>query len=542
VTAARRTVAVAVLESLKAAGVKSVFGLPGVHNLAFWESDGFDVPTIVLARHEQTTVYAADGLARATGGLGVALTTTGPGVANAAGAFGEAASVGSPVLLISSEVSTRTARAGTMRGGLHESRDQAAIFAPLAKGVFRPRTAIAAVQAVADAAALAMQWPRGPVYVDIPIDILESLGELVPIESPIRRGVTDDAIERALELVTRSESVVIWAGGGVVQSGAESALVELAERLDAPVVTTWAGRGVMPSGHKLAVDLPPHERLVADLIAAADLLIGIGTEFDGPNTKAWTLQMPASILTINADAVDASKNYPADVALVGDASAVLAQLVKRLEPRNRPSGYNLAALRDAVIARDSSDERTASASTFVSAVEAAARRSEAIVINDMSVGGYWVGGYARFAHSRRMQYPIGWGTLGYALPASLGAGVADAGPVIAICGDGGIMFALGELAALVETGAPVTVLLVDDGGYGMLRFDQVVNGHAERGVDLVRPDFAAVAAAFGIPCAIVKVDELEHALNEAIDAKAPRMVLVNHRLYPPLTVSARWSE
>ena len=147
------TVAEAILQTLARAGVRTTFGLPGVHNLSFWEATGPGVPEIIGTRHEQTTVYAADGLARAGGGLGVSLTTTGPGVANAVGAFGEAAASGSPVLLISSDTSTRIARAGVVRGGLHESADQGAMFAKLAKALYQPRTAEEAVAAVARGAA-----------------------------------------------------------------------------------------------------------------------------------------------------------------------------------------------------------------------------------------------------------------------------------------------------------------------------------------------------------------------------------------------------
>ena len=128
------TVAEAILQTLAGAGVRTTFGLPGVHNLGFWEARGDRVPEIIGTRHEQTTVYAADGLARASGGLGVSLTTTGPGAANAVGAFGEAAASGSPVLLVSSDTSTRIARAGVVRGGLHESTDQGAIFGEPGQG------------------------------------------------------------------------------------------------------------------------------------------------------------------------------------------------------------------------------------------------------------------------------------------------------------------------------------------------------------------------------------------------------------------------
>ena len=223
-----RTTAGAVLDLLAAQGVTTAFGLPGVHNLAFWDALGAGRPAIVGVRHEQTAAYAADGLARATGGLGVALTTTGPGAANALAAFGEAAASGSPVLLIASEVSTVLRRPGTVRGILHESIDQAALFAPLAKAVYRPESPLAAVEAVARAVTTAMTYPRGPVYVGIPVDVL---GTVVPAEdrplptpriSPVQSPATAD-IDAALELIASSRRPLIWVGGGAVASGAADA-------------------------------------------------------------------------------------------------------------------------------------------------------------------------------------------------------------------------------------------------------------------------------------------------------------------------------
>ena len=180
------TVAEAILQTLTGAGVRTAFGLPGVHNLAFWDAARPGMPEIIGTRHEQTTVYAADGLARASGGLGVSLATTGPGVANAVGAFGEAAASGSPVLLIASDTSTRIARAGVVRGGLHESADQGAMFATFAKAVYQPRTAEDAVEAVARGAEAAMQWPRGPVYVGVPTDVLRQPAQPLPVAGPQR--------------------------------------------------------------------------------------------------------------------------------------------------------------------------------------------------------------------------------------------------------------------------------------------------------------------------------------------------------------------
>jgi thiamine pyrophosphate-dependent acetolactate synthase large subunit-like protein len=533
------TVATAILQTLAGAGVQTAFGLPGVHNLGFWEAEGGDVPEIVGTRHEQTTVYAADGMARAGGGLGVSLTTTGPGVANAAGAFGEAAVSGSPVLLVSSDTSTRIARPGVVRGGLHESSNQGAIFAGLAKEVHQPRTAAEAVDAVARGAEAAMQWPRGPVYVGVPTDILGQPGEPLAIAQPQRPEPADADLRAALKLIGAAGSIVLWVGGGAVQSEAADEVNRLAARLGAPVVATWAGRGVVAAGSPWLVDLPPHEPEVTNLIADADLMIAIGTGFDGPNTMNWALPLPDQLIAINADPVDVSKNYPPAVALVADARETVRALADAVAPREGDPS-TVRELCDRVRARIGGDAETEAAWEFVAAIDRAVVRRDPVLVNDMAISGYWVGGYARLARPRRMQYPVGWGTLGYALPAAVGAGALRDRPVLAICGDGGFMFAVGELAVVREHDLAVTVLLVDDGGYGMLRFDQTAAGKANRGVDLMRPDFAMLARSFGIECRATDLSGLGDALDEALGAGVPRMVLLEQELYPPVSVSARW--
>lgn len=533
------TVAEAILRTLAGAGVRTTFGLPGVHNLAFWEAAGDGIPEIIGTRHEQTTVYAADGLARAGGGLGVSLTTTGPGAANAVGAFGEAAASGSPVLLIASDTSTRIARAGVVRGGLHESADQAAMFAALAKQVHRPRTAADAVEAVAHAAAAAMQWPRGPVYVGVPNDLLHQPGEPLGVAAAQRLAPQGQDVRAALDLIARAEDIVLWIGGGVVQSDACEEVTRLAAQLGAPVVCSWAGRGAVPAGSPWLIDVPPHEPEVTELIAAADLLIAVGTAFDGPSTMNWKLPVPERLIAINADPMDASKSYPASVALVADARESVRALAAAVTPRDGDP----AAVRDLcrrVRQRIADDPDTRDASQFVAAIDAVVAQSDPVVINDMAIPGYWAAGYARVGGPRRMQYPVGWGTLGYALPAALGVGARRDRPAVAVCGDGGFMFALGELATLRQHNLPVTVLLVDDGGYGMLRFDQTLAGEPHRGVDLTRPDFTMLARAFGIECRSTDLHGLSATLNEALAADAPRLVLLEHSLYPPVSVSARW--
>jgi len=179
---------------------------------------------------------------------------------------------------------------------------------------------------------------------------------------------------------------------------------------------------------------------------------------------------------------------------------------------------------------------------LVAAVEAA-RTDETVLVCDMAVAGYWVGGYASAPGPRRLAYPVGWGTLGFGLPAAIGPAAAGH-PVIAVCGDGGLAMGVGELATLVQERLPVTVLVVDDGGYGMLRYDQTRLGDPEVGVDLVGPDLSALAAAYGLPATAVPSvgDGLASALAKAVGSDGPHLVHVRARLTPPRTTSPRWRE
>jgi thiamine pyrophosphate-dependent acetolactate synthase large subunit-like protein len=482
------SVARSVLDAVAQHGATTVFGLPGVHNLAFWRGDR----TPLVVRHEQAAVYAADGWARATGALGAAVVTTGPGAANAVAAFGEAASVGSPVLLVASEIPQALRRAGRVRGVLHESRDQAALFRPLAKAVFTPRSAAEVAAVLDDAAAAAMTHPRGPVYLDVPADVLGH-DAVAPARSRHWHEPTTTGLDGAAELLAGAR-VVVWAGGGAVD--AAPSLAVLAEHLGAPVVTSYQGRGCPATTHPRAVGAPPHEPEVAALIGGADVLLAVGGDLDGMNTRNWTMPRPPRLVTVDAAPTD--HEWAPDAAVTGRIGEALRGLVEQL-PRREPWGP--VDLRSRVLDRLRADPATAEAVALVEAVEAA-RTEETVLVCDMAVAGYWVGGYAAAPGPRRLAYPVGWGTLGFGLPAALGAAAAGH-PVIAVCGDGGLVMALGELATLVQERLPVTVLVVDDGGYGMLRYDQVRAGDPEVGVDLVAPDFPALAAAFGLPATAV---------------------------------------
>src|SRR5256714_2158248 len=238
-------------------GVEVVFGLPGVHNLAAWEALRESPIRLVGVRHEQAAVYAADGFARATGQLGVALVTTGPGAANTLAATGEAWAGGSSVLVVATDIPSTLRRPGEYRGVLHECTDQAAMFAPVTKAQF-------AWPDVQEAIAAALETPTRPVYLEIPTDLLSGPATVGPVatNSSKSRGPQVD--------VGWTERPLVWAGGGAKDR--EDEVIEIAEALGAPILTSYGGRGVAGT-HDLAVGLPPHVREAGELWGQADLVI-----------------------------------------------------------------------------------------------------------------------------------------------------------------------------------------------------------------------------------------------------------------------------
>ncbi|HSC02495.1 MAG TPA: thiamine pyrophosphate-binding protein [Solirubrobacteraceae bacterium] len=538
--------AVRLLESLEQLGVEVVFGLPGVHNLPIWKALSESDIRLVGVRHEQTAVYAADGYARATGRLGVAVVTTGPGAANTLGATGEAMAAGSPVLVIATDIATALRREGVYGGTLHETRDQTAMFVPVTKGARMLASADEIAAAALEAGRHALVAPTGPVYLGVPTDLLSShaAAEPPPADESPRPGPArpDPALlDRAADILARSERPLIWTGGGALRAGAGPAVGELARKLAAPVLTTYMGRGLLAPEHPCAVPGPVHSPEVGALWDEADVVVAVGTDFDGTNTQNWKLPAPPTLIAVNIDETEASKHYAADVALIGDARTVLEALAPRVQAR---PGLRDLERRLAQIGAELSgwlhddDPGAAALLEIVHRV----LPPDAVVFTDMCIPGYWLGGYWRVPAPRKLGYPLGWGTLGFGFPASLGAALAGAGPTVCLCGDGGFMYACGELATMMQERIPLTIVLVDDGGYGMLRYDQVLSGEEPFGVDLLTPDFAALAGSFGLPSTRVAGfgTEFEQALRDSVAAHEPRMILVRASLKPPPTTSPRW--
>ncbi|MFC5693243.1 thiamine pyrophosphate-binding protein [Amycolatopsis mediterranei] len=528
------------VDALEALGTEIVFGLPGVHNLPLWEALGETRIKLVGVRHEQTAGYAADGYARATGKLGVALVTTGPGAANTLGAVGEAMASAAPVLVIATDIPSTLRRPGVVRGVLHETSDQQAMFAPVTKGGFTVRAADQIGTTVHRAARLAQLPQSGPVYLGVPTDYLrESVPHRRPPAPHRKPDVDVPDLARAEAMLSDARHPLIWAGGGALRSGAGDAIGALAEKIAAPVITTFAARGLLPLDHPCLAPNPVHTPEVGELWDEADVVLAIGTDFDGLMTQNWRMPKPPQLIAINVDADDAAKNYQPDLTLVGDARSI----VERLLPKQR-SGLDDITLRLAGIGRRVRQrirDEEPQAYDFLSTLDEVLP-TDAVLVSDMCVAGYWVGGFHRVRAPRKLAYPMGWGTLGYGFPASLGAAAAGTGRAICITGDGGFLYACGDLATLAQEQLPVTVVLVDDGGYGMLRYDQDREGLPHRGVDWDSPDFVGLARSFGVHADRVSGfgRAFRRLLGEFVESDEPNVLVVKAKLKPPLNTSPRW--
>jgi len=533
-----QTVAGVILDLLWEAGVRKTFGIPGVHNLAFWDALGPQRPEIIGVRHEQTTAYAADGLARTTGSLGVALTTTGPGAANTLGAFGEAAISGSPVFVISSEAPIGKRSQDGARGLLHEMDDQAAMFAPLAKklaGVSMAISVTDGVTAVDVAAEMIRDLLRAPVgagYLGIPADILAQQFTGTKPKLELGQEIIEIDISAAKAALETSKKIVIWAGGGAVASS--DSISALADHWNSPILTSFAGRGIAADSN-LTLAAPIHEPEIEAVFAQADALVVFGSQLDGMNTKNWAIAWPKTIVLVDIDPTKTMRNVdPTAVVLNNNINGVASALLAGTSALE--SWVDVSSVNKSVRDRLRVGEKSKRGIALVEAIENH-WPADAAIVCDMSVCGYWTGVYAEQPRPRRIVYPVGWGTLGFGLPAAIGP-AANGTRTLAVCGDGGVAFALGELATIVQENLPYTLLIFDDGGYGMLRYDQQVMGHPERGVDLVSPDWAVLAQAFGLSFTETTIEDL----GDALELKQPGIILIRETLYPPKSTSPRWNE
>ncbi len=514
----KKTLGTYLIESLEAQGVKHVFGIPGVHNLELYRGLAASAIRHVAGRHEQGLGFMADGYARVSGGLGVCFTITGPGLTNIASAMGQALADSVPLLVISSE--NRRGEIGTGKGFLHEMPDQlrlAGLVAGHAQRIDHVEDLLPALERVFRAARTGRPQPA---YLEIPRDLLAAdaagLPPAIRFATPAPPLPPAAAIADAAARLLAARTPVIIAGGGAIRAATQVAA--LAERLGAPVVMTVNARGVLGPDHPLAVPASPSLEPVRALIAAADAVLAIGTEFGQTDYDMYVVSdfpQPRGLIRIDIDHDQLQRNLRPELGLLGDAQATLTSLLALL-PAGVPS--------DGGVARASAT-RTAAFAALTPAMQREVgfleviRRSVpgAILVGDSTQPVY--AGNLSFAAATPGSWfnsSTGYGTLGYAVPASTGASLAAPDrPVVCIVGDGGIQFSLGELAVPRDVAAWTAIVVWNNHGYGEIKTSMIAVDIEPEGVDVGPPDFGHLARAYGYGhCIVDSLESLERAMKD----------------------------
>ncbi|MET8582426.1 thiamine pyrophosphate-binding protein [Streptomyces collinus] len=517
-----------VVETLAGLGATTVFGLPGQHALGMFDALRRSSLRYVGLRVENNAGFAADAYGRVTGEAAPLLLSTGPGALTSLAALQEAAAASAPVLAISSQIPT-AGLGGGRHGYLHELPDQAASFRGVVKSVHTVRSQSQIPSAIAAAWKSALTAPHGPVWVEIPQDVLLAATAL-PVVTAMD-ATPDDLVPRpeltavAADLLSRAERPAIIAGGGVVRADASGKLRALAEKLNAPVVTTFGGKGAFPWEHPLSLQSWLEDRHTTDFLEDADVLLVVGSGLGELSSNYHTFKPRGRVVQIEADLGKLESNHPA-LGIHADARPALQALLETVE--ERPDASAPRRVRE-VLAKVA-DRIAAQELTLEQDVLAAVRRAlpaGAPSFWDMTILAYWAWSAFDPRGTNTMHSAQGAGGLGYGFPAALGAAAADpTRPVLAVSGDGGALYSIAELATARQYDLNVTWLIVDDGGYGILREYMTDAFGQATATELSRPDYVALAESFGVPAVRTTPETLEEDLAKALAASGPSVVVL----------------
>jgi acetolactate synthase-1/2/3 large subunit len=511
-------------DALHAAGVRVIFGLPGVQLDAAFDALArrADLLRVVHTRHEQATSYMADGFARASGQLGCCLVVPGPGLLNAMAGLSTAYACSSPVLCVAGQV--RSDQIDSGRGLLHEVPHQLEMARSVVKWADRAMRPEEIPALVAAAGRAARGGRPRPALVEVPPDVLEATCQVaLPAEM-----LTDDdpppldaaGLEQAAAHLSRAERPLIVAGGGVLQGAAWAELVVLAEQLQSPVLLTSNAKGALSARHPLAFE----GLAAAPLITGADVILAVGTRLATLAGPRWRLRPEQSLLRVDADPNELARDVRPTVAVEADARAALGLLADLVPPRRTGGWSGLDDLRDGARVEVEALQPQAG-------LGGALRRAlpdDAIVVNGMTQVGYW----------SRVGFPVyeprtfltsGYqGTLGYELPTGLGAQVARPDRrVVVTVGDGGLLYNIQELATAVQHRIPVITVVFNDNAYGNVRRLQQQRFGRLIASDLHNPDFVRLAESFDVRAWRAEGPEgLAAALGEALDSDRPALIEV----------------
>jgi acetolactate synthase I/II/III large subunit len=520
-----------VAESLQALGADTALGVPGQHALGVFDGLRRSGLRFVGFRTEVAASFAAHGYAAVSGRAAPLVVSTGPGALMSLAGLQEAETTGVPVVCICSEIPRDGLRRN--RGFVHELRDQIAHFRPLVKGAFSVMSDETLPDMLAEAWRVALTPPSGPVFVQIPVDVLSGATGVPPVErldgAPAPRPPRDEALDRAAALIEAADSVAIFAGGGVLRAGAWDELRALAERLGAPVAMTYGGKGAFPPDHPLCAGSANEDPRLLDMIGGAGVAVVVGASLSEETSNHYAMRFEGRLVQVEADPSRVGTTYPA-VAVVGDARAALAGLLERLGERLPTSdgatrAAEVRARIDEVLAGQGRELERTLLATIDSALPPGA-----VTAWDMTIMAYWAALDFPVRGPRRYVYPQGSGALGYGYPGGLGAKAALPGsPVLAVAGDGGVLYGLAELATARQHGLDAKLLVIDDGGYGVLREYQRDTFGERFATDLVRPDFTHAFEGFGVPSRRIEPEALGEALEWAFLTEGPAALVMEAR-------------
>jgi acetolactate synthase-1/2/3 large subunit len=545
------------VQVLRETGVEVVFGIISVHNLPLVEAVSRHL-RFVPVRHEASAVNAADGYARATGGLGCALTSTGTGAGNAAGSLIESLSSGTSVLHITGQVELEYLGSG--RGFIHETKDQHGMLQAVSKEACTIRSVDEAASVLRGAVRTALTVPGGPVSVEWPIDLQYAAhpahGEhhtgtgqaaaeaLTAATEPASTSTGHSGISALAELVGHAERPLIWAGGGAARSG--PALTALLDAWGAGLLTSNSGRGAVPEDHPLVVGNYAATPGGQQLLDEADLLLSLGTHFRSNETRDYALRVPVAHVQVDVDPAAVGRVYPIKAGVVTDVATMLPAVFDAVHDGGAVDpAWRERVTRARQELRATQRTNLGQHTVLVDALRDVLPR-DAVVARDVTIASSsWGNRLLEMYDPRANVFPRGGG-IGQGLGMGLGAAMAGPDrPTAVIAGDGGLAVHFGELLTLAQERPWLVLLVFNDDGYGVLRNLQQAQGKNRAAVDLVTPDFAGLSASLGLDHRRIGAPEdARPTLEEAVALRGPVVVEIDLAAYgdmaapftPPVTV------
>ncbi len=527
----------AVVHTLKALGVEHVFGIVSVHNIPIYDAilrlGGI---TPISVRHEQGALHAADGYARVTGKLGVAITSTGPGAANSMNGLFEAGFASSRVLMLTGQVDS--VYYGKGKGFLHEAERQMDMLRTVTRRTESVRRTEDIPETILRVATDINTGRPQPGAIEIPIDFqyASATVDIPHLESWPRIQPPKEAVAAAAKALSEAERPLIWAGGGVLTADASAELIQLAEALDAPVVTSVNGRGAIPEDHPLCLGPLSMHPSLEPVIREADVVLAVGTRFQAGATSNWTMRIPGKLIHLDADPAVIGRNYAPTTPIVGDARLGLAGILRALDGRRTDPAFTANARRACEEARQQIRGQIGPDYSAIVDIMRENLPRDANIVRDATIPAYlWGNRLIPILAPRTSLNPTS-AAIGPALPLAIGAAVGNGRKTAIIQGDGGFMLNIGELATAVQYQLPLIICVFNDRGYGVLRTIQArtFDGR-QNGVDLATPDFAAVAQGMGMAGEPVSgVDGFRDAFQRAVKAGGPVLLDIDMASLQPM--------